>query len=314
MKTLKSLLFFIAGICLLMACSKSDRFGGDDSDGLKYGHNKDHNPTCGLDQDRYVTMKSMDLKVHYRIIGKGPVDMVFIPGWTNPLTVYKYQFDYFRDKARCIYIDLPGHGLSDAPEGIEYTQSLMADAIYDVVKKEGIKKFIGVGFSWGPVPLTQFELKHPGMISQLILLDCGIVTWPPMTQATREATRAAYLAMTPEAKLAALNGLIPPLTAPDDLKEFGQYFLEFPNELLANMYYHYLAQEVCPPYSWTVPIMVIYKAMVLGSPKETKTKLYFPGCEIHVIGGDQHVIQWAYHDTVNKLMDDFMADRPGRRY
>ena len=56
--------------------------------------------------------------------------MVFISGWTNPLTIYTKQFDYFRDKAKCIYIDLPGHGLSDAPEGIEYTQGLMADAIY----------------------------------------------------------------------------------------------------------------------------------------------------------------------------------------
>jgi len=35
MKTLKKLLFFIAGICLLIACSKSDQFWGDDSFGNK---------------------------------------------------------------------------------------------------------------------------------------------------------------------------------------------------------------------------------------------------------------------------------------
>ena len=46
--------------------------------------------------------------------------------------------------------------------------------------------------------------------------------------------------------------------------------------------------------------------MAPGSAKETKTKLFFPGCEIAVIGGDQHVIQWAYHETVNQLIDDFI--------
>ena len=259
-------------------------------------------------------MKSMNLKVHYRIIGKGPVDIVFIPGWTNPLTVYTKQFGYFRDKARSIYIDPPGHGLSDAPEGIEYTQGLMADAIYDVIKKEGVKKFIAVGFSWASTMLTQFELKHPGMISQLVILDGSIYTWPPMTEDIRIATYEAQLAMTPETKIAQFNGLMPPLTAPEDLLEWGQYFPEFPNWLLANMYYHYLAEEVCQPYPWSVPIMAICRVVAPGSAKEAKFQLYFPNCEIKVIGGDQHVIQWAYHETVNQMIDDFITDRPGRRY
>jgi len=312
--TIKRLLFYFAGICLLMACSKSDDFRGFESNGRKYGHDNEVYPICGLDQERYVTVKSMDLKVHYRIIGKGPVDMVFISGWTNPLTVYKYQFDFFRDKARCIYIDLPGHGLSDAPEGIEFTMGLMTDAIYEVVKKEGVKDFIGVGFSWGHIPLTQFEIKYPGMIKQLILLDIGVNTWPPMTEEIRNATYEALLTMTPDVKIAQLNGLIPPLTAPEDLKEWGKYFLVFPNWLLANMYYNFLAEEVCQPYPWSVPIMVICRVVAPGSAKETKFKLYFPNCDIKVIGGDQHVIQWAYHETVNQMIDDFMIDRPGRRY
>lgn len=302
MKTLKKLFLFMAVIGLLVSCSKFEDFLGHEFPCDHYG----------LDQERYVTMKDSDLKIHYRIIGKGPVDMVFIPGWTNPLTAYTKQFDYFRYKARCIYIELPGHGLSDAPEGIEYTMELMADAIYDVVKKEGVKKFIAVGFSWAQTPLTQFEIKHPGMITQLTILDGAPKTWPPMTEEIREATYAAQLSMTPEQKLAALEGLIPPLTAPEDLNEWGQYFLDFPNWLLANMYYHYVAEEVCQPYPWDIPIMVIFRKM--KPAKEEKTRLYFPNCDISVIGGDQHVIQWAYHDTVNLIIDDFMIDRPGRKY
>ena len=102
MKALKKFIFILTDICLLMTCSGADEFLDDDSLELKCGH-AHHGE---LDQDRYVTMRSTGLKVHYRIIGKGPVDIVFIPGWTNPLTVYTMQFEFFKDKARCIYIEL----------------------------------------------------------------------------------------------------------------------------------------------------------------------------------------------------------------
>jgi hypothetical protein len=150
MKTLKRLLLFTTCICFLTTCSKDNDFLGGGQNDLNYNAEKYCKPYHGLDQDRYVIMKSTGLRVHYRIIGKGPTDMVFIPGWTNPLGIYTKQFDFFRYKARCIYIDVPGQGLSDAPEGIDYTLGLMADAIYDIVKKEGVKRFVGVGFSMGP--------------------------------------------------------------------------------------------------------------------------------------------------------------------
>lgn len=308
MKTIRIILFVMASICLMMACSEKEEIFSEDistGENLKCTRGKNHH--YGLDQERYVIMKTTGLKIRYRIIGKGPIDIVFIPGATNPLTVYTKQFDFFRYKARCIYIDLPGHGFSDAPLDIEYTMELLADATYDVIRKEGVHRFVGVGFCWGHSILMQVEKKHPGMITQLILLDPGIVTWPPMNEDTREATYSAYLALTPEVKNMALKGLIPPETAPDDLIEWGNYFLDLPNYLYANMIYNWYVEDVCQPYPWTIPSMVIYLEMSLE--KEAKTKNYFPDCEIHVIGGDQHVIQWAYHETVNQLMDDFIVYR-----
>ena len=157
MKTIQKLFLFLAVCGLLFSCSKEDDNLIEKSASLPNGYEKVNTDAQGLDQNRFVTMQVMnkndeliDLKVHYRIIGQGPVDMIWIPGWTNPLTMYTKQFDYFRDKARSIYVDQPGHGLSDAPEGVEYTQKLIADAIYTIVRKEGVKKFIGVGSQLGP--------------------------------------------------------------------------------------------------------------------------------------------------------------------
>ena len=314
MKTLQKLFLLTAVFGLLFSCSKEDEFFTKKSSSPQYGYEKVKPKVQGLDQDRFVTMQVInnngqliDLRVHYRIIGQGPVDMIWIPGWTNPLTMYTKQFDYFRDKAKSIYIDLPGHGLSDAPEGIEYTQELMGDAIYEIVKKEGIKEFIGVGFSWGPTPLKFFEMKHPGMITQLIVLDAGVNTWPPMNQATREAIYATQMAWTVANKT-------PSVTPAIDAAyyEIAKYFIDYPNWLLANLQYHCLAEEACQPYPWDIPILGIWRTMTPAN--EIIRRLHFPGIEIHVIGGAYHVIQWFQADLVNQLIDDFMADRPGKKY
>jgi pimeloyl-ACP methyl ester carboxylesterase len=305
MKRIFKLLFFIACIGLLTSCEKQDKIITQDAL-LKKATIVNHEAP-GLDHERFVTMKETGLNIHYRIIGKGPIDMVFISGWTNPLTIYSKQFNYFRDKARCIYIDLPGHGLSDAPEGIEYTQQLMAEAIYTVIRKEGLKKFICIGFSWGATPLKIFEMNYPGMIKQLILLDISIPTWPPMNETIREGQRAYFSSLTYDQKLAMLAPNTPP-----DLLEITNYFPDYPSWLMANLRYYFQAEENCQPYPWEIPILVIYNHM--DDEREAKTKLHFPGCEIYLINGDHHVIQWLYADIVNQYINDFMLDRPGNKY
>lgn len=315
MKKINYVLLLSFLLLLIPGCNNSDYLSIDDDLVLK----KDKVHTKGLDQDRYVVMKDYDnLKVHYRIIGKGPIDMVFIPGWTNPLTVYTKQFDFFRNEARCIYIDLPGHGLSDAPipnnplepesEGLAYTQQLMSEAIYTVIKKEGLKKFIGVGFSWGDTPLKVFEMNHPGMIQQLILLDVGIPTWPPMSQTMQAGQYFFFSSLDYDAKL----GMLDPTTPPDLLEITSSYWPNYSSPLMANLRYYFQVEENCQPYPWDIPVMVIYNTM--DEARENKTKLHYPGSVIHVLGGTHHVIQWVDAETVNQLMDEFMIDRPGNKY
>ena len=228
MKKFISLLIIVFCLSLTTGCEKTEDFYAEDSLELKSANNS----AQGLDQDRYVVMKNHDnLKVHYRIIGKGPIDMVFIPGWTNPLTVYSKQFDYFRDKARCIYIDLPGTGMSDAttpntplnpiPNGLEYTQEFLADAVYRIVKKEGVHNFVGVGFSMGPKVLGMFERNHSGMMYKLVVIDGGFNPWPTEEPArsdfiaAREASYGNMLLWDEGIKTAVGASLIPPfLTGP----------------------------------------------------------------------------------------------------
>ena len=335
MKTILKIFFMMTVICFVAGCDKSNDFVNDfesnDPVELKstLSENRD---AIGLDQDRFVTMKNSNLKVHYRIIGKGPIDVVFIPGWTNPLTVYTKQFDYFRDKARCIYIDLPGTGLSDAPQpasplnpdatGPQYTMELMADAVYAVVKKEGLHSFVGVGFSMGPIVLGMFERNYPGMIYKLITIDGGFNPWPseePARQNFIDAREASYLDQLTwdEAMKQFLAGILVPsyLVGEDaeQLKEFVTYFYDFPSDILANTNYHSGAENVNEPVGWMYPKLCFY-AKPLANINMNKVNWIYPNNAVYGFPGGGHVIHWMFHEEINPIIWDFIKDRPGVKY
>ena len=284
----------------------------------------------GLDQDRFVTMKKNELKIHYRIIGKGPIDVIFIPGWTNPETVFSMQYDYFSDKARCIYIDLPGTGLSDAPtpntplnpieDGYEYTMQLMVEAIQTVLKKEGIHQFVGVGFSMGATVLPLFERLHPDMMTKLVIIDGTYSPWPTdpvereALQTQREDFYMAQLEWDETIKAGLLDILVPPaLTGDlaDELKEWGQYFITFPSDVLANTQYHSSAEDANELVAFEYPILCFFSNPAVNMDF---IDYIFPGNETYFFPDGGHVIHWMFHEDINPIIWEFVKDKPGKKY
>ncbi|MCW3804072.1 alpha/beta hydrolase [Plebeiibacterium marinum] len=330
MKNLLKLLFFTACIGLFTGCEKQDEIVAPDAL-LKKTTIVNHEAP-GLDHERFVTMKETGLNIHYRIIGKGPIDMVFIPGWTNPHTVYSKQFDYFRDKARCIYIDLPGTGWSDAPSpatpikpdatGPQYTMELMAEAMYTVIKKEGIHKFVGVGFSMGPKVLAMFERQNPGMMYKLIVIDGWLNPWPTDPEErtaliqNNNDTYNFMLTWDSNIKSVLVKNLIPDfLSGPDaeELKEWGSYFADFPTDIMANTGYYVRDEYVNSIVNWDYPKLCFFSSP-LNEEKTNLADLVFPNNTIIIYEGGGHVIQWMFHDDMNMEIWNFVKDRPGKKY
>ncbi|MGK7397402.1 MAG: alpha/beta fold hydrolase [Candidatus Cyclobacteriaceae bacterium M3_2C_046] len=272
------------------------------------------------EEHRVVIMEDPDLSIHYRVIGDGPVNMVFVPGWTNPLTAFTKQFEYFNNKARSIYIDLPGHGKSDAPipgnpldpgePGLHYTMELMTKAVHAVIEKEGWQKFVAVGFSIANRVWGLYEKSHPGMISKLVNLDGGFNPWPEdpvereKRQNIREATYLAQLEWDINAKKGLAQVLVPP-GSPADLQEFVQYFWYYPSDILANIRYYFDAENANEPVGWTYPKLCLYSN---PNPNMDKVNWIFPNNTTYSYPGGGHVIQWVFHEEINPLIWEFVKD------
>jgi pimeloyl-ACP methyl ester carboxylesterase len=118
-------------------------------------------------------------KVHYLTMGEGRQTLVFIHGWACNLNFWREQAAAFADKARLIFIDLPGHGGSDKPN-TAYTMDFLARAVIAVLRDARVDKAVFVGHSMGASVMCRVYQHAPEKAAALVSVD-GLLCRPPGT-------------------------------------------------------------------------------------------------------------------------------------
>ena len=127
--------------------------------------------------------RSGDFSIAFQVLGSGPIDLVFIPGFVSnleltwdwpPLAGFYRAFTSF---ARVILFDKRGTGLSDRVRLMPTTEQRMDDlrAVMDASRSEHA---VVVGVSEGAPLAISFAVSHPERITALIL-------YAPLPKATR---------------------------------------------------------------------------------------------------------------------------------
>jgi pimeloyl-ACP methyl ester carboxylesterase len=120
-------------------------------------------------------------RIHYVTAGRGENTLVFVHGWACQLDFWREQVAALAEKARLIFIDLPGHGLSDKPQ-IIYTLDFFAEAVLAVLRDAKIAKAIFVGHSMGGAVISRIAHHAPEKITALVSVD-GLLGRPPLLSA-----------------------------------------------------------------------------------------------------------------------------------
>jgi pimeloyl-ACP methyl ester carboxylesterase len=125
-----------------------------------------------VSETRYA--KSGDIHIAYQVIGKGPLDLVYVPGfvshlehqWQNPR--WAHMLRRLASFSRLIMFDKPGTGLSDRLAAIPTLEQRMDDvrAVMDAVGSERAA-FFGVS-EGGPMSIL-FAATYPQRTSALVL-------------------------------------------------------------------------------------------------------------------------------------------------
>ncbi len=128
-----------------------------------------------VSETRYA--RSGDTSVAYQVLGRGPIDLVYVPGFLSHLE-WNWQYppiarflERLASFSRLIVLDKRGTGLSDPVEGVPTLEERMDDvrAVMDAVGSERAALF-GVA-EGGPLCLL-FAATYPERTSALALYGC----------------------------------------------------------------------------------------------------------------------------------------------
>ena len=125
-------------------------------------------------ETRYA--KSGDLNIAYQVVGDGPRDLIYVPGWISNLELmwdepgHAHVLDRFASFSRLILFDKRGTGLSDpvSPDRLPTLEERMDDvrAVLDAVDCEQAAVF---GFSEGGLMSVLFAATYPDRTTALVL-------------------------------------------------------------------------------------------------------------------------------------------------
>ncbi|MDP1845376.1 MAG: alpha/beta hydrolase [Candidatus Moranbacteria bacterium] len=122
---------------------------------------------------QYLTLKD-GVRVHYRDQGKrdGPV-LVMVHGFSANLETWEPWVKRLGDRYRIISLDLPGHGLTRAPEGYRLKRTGFVDIVDETVTRLGVEKFVLIGNSMGGGVTWNYALAHPGKLEGAVLVNAA---------------------------------------------------------------------------------------------------------------------------------------------
>ncbi|MER6068177.1 alpha/beta hydrolase [Streptomyces sp. NPDC001817] len=85
---------------------------------------------------------------------------------------------------RSLFVDLPGHGLSDRPGAFGYTLEEHADAVAVVLDEAGVRGAELIGHSMGGAVAIVLAHRRPDLVSRLVLTEANLDASPPLTAAS----------------------------------------------------------------------------------------------------------------------------------
>jgi long-chain acyl-CoA synthetase len=236
---------------------------------------------------------SFNPRSHLSIIDINPElarrTLVFLHGFGGQSLQWMYQLQAFSDANHVIAIDQRGHGQSHNA-GSDFSMPALTSDVLAVLDSLGVnQKIILVGHSFGGAVATEFAVKYPERVEQLVLI------------ATAGEFRLNWLYRT-------LLKL--PYTTLRAFAPFTRNWLGAPPQVLKAWHDHALTKWVGWSLfrSLTIPTLVIrgYHDRVFEKPTYEEVARAIPKTEEIDVGASGHMVMLERRDAVNRAISRFL--------
>ncbi len=112
-------------------------------------------------------------ELYYEVHGQG-YPVVFLHGFAGTVNMWQPQVPVLSQEYRFIIYDARGHGQSESPSSTDqYSADIVVEDLFQLLGAIGIEKAVVGGLSMGGYESLRFYLRHPQMVTALILMDTG---------------------------------------------------------------------------------------------------------------------------------------------
>lgn len=262
-----------------------------------------------LQEVKYQSVLMDSIKICYKTYGSGHNNIVFVHGFGCDINAWSEQFSYFCDKARMVFIDLPGFGQSDKPH-TDYTLDFYADAVKTVMDALKIRGAVLVGHSLGTPVCRQAVLKYPDLASRLVDID-GVYCFypaPPEMVAMYEAFAESF---NNKDITQVLKDFTAPLNTPQTPAEVVDYAMTIMPQTPSYVAYSTMRNMISEKY-WDGTIIEI-PALVIASVNSQIPPDYnqimstlYAKMEYHELSDTGHFIMMERPQMFNEMLEQFI--------
>ncbi|MCC5944904.1 MAG: alpha/beta hydrolase [Bernardetiaceae bacterium] len=150
-----------------------EKEGPKESEKEKYKQTQTAADALVKESEKLFTQIDNGLHIAYYDRGKGLNTLLFVHGLGGSAAHWQRNLDELAAHNRCIVIDLPGYGDSEAPQKqnikAEDLIDFFAESIGQLAEKLNLNAFVLIGHSMGGLISANFTLKYPQKVQKLIL-------------------------------------------------------------------------------------------------------------------------------------------------
>jgi pimeloyl-ACP methyl ester carboxylesterase len=258
-------------------------------------------------ESKFVTADGV--KIHYKTAGKGGQCIVFVHGFGCDVNSWSEQFTHFSEKAKTVFIDLPGYGMSDKPH-TEYTLNLFADAVKAVMDEENISRAVLVGHSLGTPVCRQLAFSHPNLVSEIVDVD-GVYCFYPADSAMLSAYKTFAESFNNDSVKQTIEGFVKSLCTPLTPRSVRDYAMKTmpltPRYIAYSTMKNLIEEKYWMNGKISVPVLVIASknSQIPPDYKQIMKGLY-TNMEYHELDSIGHFIMMEKPRMFNNLLDEFI--------
>ena len=245
-------------------------------------------------------------KVHYVDRGEGPRALVFLHGWGGASTMWREQLPLAEGR-RALFVDLPGHGRSEAPEAT-YDVASVAGAVRAVLDAAAVQQAVIVGHDVGALAGWHVAAQQPARVVGLVAVE-GSLMPPPDRNAESEKHLASLQSSGHEALVAAsLPTLFSPATPQTVRDEVTAIVRRTPPRVIAGLLRDLGAGAPYAPGIYAGPVLALVATAAHPGSQEAQLRSRFPQLDYRAIDGG-HVLMLERPREVNDAIAGFLLGR-----